>query len=129
MERSGRQTIVEGLLAEAVSRQHHPAAAGVPQGKGEHAPQPIHEPVTLLFVEVDQYLGVAARAEGVPLAAQLVSQAAEVIDLPIENNPDCAVLVCERLRVCKLYHDNLSLTMRVRGKPAVFHAIYLKIAG
>ena len=57
---AGRQlSVEERLLAHPVAHQNEPAAVGVPDRRGEHAVQPASELEALLFIEVDQALGVA----------------------------------------------------------------------
>ena len=58
---------VERLDAEPVAREHQPAARGVPEREREHASQRRDEVGALLLIEVDDHLGVAARAEAVAL--------------------------------------------------------------
>ena len=62
--------VVERLDPEAVAGEHEPAALGVPEREGEHAAQPLHEALAVLLVEVDEHLGVAARAEAVAARAR-----------------------------------------------------------
>src|SRR4051812_6927297 len=51
----------------------------------------------LLFVEMDEHLGVAGRLERVARAAEALAELAEVVDLAIEDDDDAAVLVVDRL--------------------------------
>ena len=46
---------------------------------------------------MDDHLGVAVRAEAVPARLELGADVGEVVDLAVEDDPDRAVLVGERL--------------------------------
>ncbi len=72
-------------------------APGVPDGEGEHAVQARHAGRALLLVEVDDRLGVGARAVRVALGLELGAQRLVVVDLAVVGDPDGAVLVGHRL--------------------------------
>jgi hypothetical protein len=59
----------------------------------------------VLFVQVDEYLGVAVRPETVARALQVAAQFAVVVDLTVLNDVDGLVLVGHRL-VARLEVDD-----------------------
>ncbi len=122
MQPLGGQPVVEGLLAEAVARQQQPAAPRIPEGEREHAPQAVHQPVSLLLVEMHQHFRVAARAEGMTLAGQLAAQVLEVVDLTIEDDPDRAILVAQRLRRVRRQIDDRQPPMAEAQAAVEVHA-------
>jgi hypothetical protein len=85
-------------LPGAVAREEEPLAARVPDREREHPVEALDEGLAELLVEVDDHLAVRARAEGVPLRAQLVAQGLEVVDLAVDHDRDGAVLVDQGLR-------------------------------
>ena len=85
------------LLAEAIACQHQSFASRVPDGKGEHAAQPLYAILAPLLVGVDDHLGVGGRTERVPSGLQIATQFLEVVDLAVEDDLDLAVLVAKRL--------------------------------
>ena len=66
------------------------ARANIPRSRREH-------PGPLVLVEVDEDLGVALRAERVAPGLEPAPEGGEVVDLAVEDGPDRAVLVRERL--------------------------------
>ena len=89
--------VEEGLLPHPVPRQEEAPPVRVPDGEGEHPPEPGQAVFPVLLVGVEDDLRVARRGEAVPLALQLGAELLEVIDLPVEGDPDGAVLVAHRL--------------------------------
>src|SRR5205823_123574 len=65
--------------------------------EGEHAAQPLDQPVALLLVEVDEDLRVAVRAEVMAPGLEAGAEFLEVVDLAVEDDLDGAVLVAQRL--------------------------------
>ena len=61
--------IDQRLLAHPVAGQDQGVAGRVPDRQGEHPAQEREHPRPLVLVEVDEDLGVALRAERVPLAS------------------------------------------------------------
>jgi len=74
-----------------------PAVRGVPQRNRELAVQLGDEVESLLLVEMDQRLGVAAGLEDMPAAVEIGAQFDVVEDLSVEGNPDAAVFVAQGL--------------------------------
>ena len=66
--------VVERLDPVAVSGEHEPPLARVPERDREHPAQPPREVEPVLLVEVDEHLGVAVRAEAVARALELGAQ-------------------------------------------------------
>ena len=72
--------------------------SGIPQADREHAVDRLHESELALLVEVDQHLGVGARAELVAIVqAEVAAELGVVVDLAVEGDPHRAVLVGHRL--------------------------------
>ena len=88
---------VERLDPEAVARKHEPPPAPVPERDREHPAQPAREVVAVLLVQVDEHLGVAAGAEAMTGRLELSPQLPVVVDLPVLDDVDGAVLVRDRL--------------------------------
>ena len=63
----------------------------------KHAGEMPREVEAVLLVGVDDCLGVGAAAEHMALGLQPRAQLQMVVDLPVEGDPDGAVLVAERL--------------------------------
>ena len=89
--------VEQRLDAEAVARENEPAGAAVPQRYREHAAQPLGEAVAVLLEEVHDHLGVAARPEAVAGRLELGAELGVVVDLPVLNDVDAAVLAGHRL--------------------------------
>ena len=96
-ERCVRDPVIEGLDPEPVPGQHQAAVARIPEGEGEHPPQRLDEVGTPLLVEVHEHLGVAASREPVTPPLQVSAQLAVVVDLPVLNHVDAAILVGDGL--------------------------------
>ena len=104
-QRAGVRPPVQRLDPVRVPGQHQPAAGGVPHGDREHASQPLDEARAPLLVEVDQHLRVAAGDEPVAAGEQLLAQLAVVVDLPVLDHVDRAVLVGDRLVAARHVDD------------------------
>ncbi len=88
---------VQRLDADVVHRQDQLPGVAIPQGEGVHAAQTVEHRQAALLVEVHQRLGVAARAEDVPLGRQSGVQFEVVVDFAVEDDGDTAVFVEDRL--------------------------------
>src|SRR6266542_4594825 len=97
--------VIERLLAQAIPREEQPPAAPVPDGEGEHPTQMIDARLAERLVGAKQHLAVAACPEAVAPALQERSQLAEVVDLPVEDEPDRLVLVRHRLAAADRVDD------------------------
>ena len=99
------QRVVERLDAEAVAREHEPAAARIPQGHREHAAEPLEAVLAELLVQMDDDLDVAGGREAVSASLQLGAQLDEVVELAVADDGDAAVLARDRL-VARLQIDD-----------------------
>ena len=109
--------VVHGLLAGAIARQQEPPARRVPQGEGEHAAQARQAVEAVLLVEVHDHLGVGARTEPVAAPLEVRAQLAEVVDLPVGDEHERAVLVAERLVPFGAQVDDRQAAMAERDRP------------
>ena len=91
------RAVVERLDPVAVSREHEPPLARVPERDREHPPQPLGEAQPPLLVRVHQHLGVAVRAKAMTRAHELVRELLVVVDLAVLHDDDAPVLVRDRL--------------------------------
>src|SRR5439155_3222926 len=83
--------VVERLLAGTVARAEEDLLLRVPDREGEHARQPVEAVGAEAAVGLDEHLGVRARAEANTFALELIAQAAEVVDLAVEDDPEATV--------------------------------------
>src|SRR5262249_41449601 len=90
--------VVQRLLAHPVAGEDETLGAGVPQRQPEHALERIDEVEPALLVEMRDDLGVAAGAEAMAGALEVLAEGAVVVDLPVAHNEHVAGLVGERLR-------------------------------
>ena len=88
---------VERLDADPIARQHQPPRRRVPDGEGKHAAELLDAALAPLLVAVDDDLGVGAGAELVAMANEFGAHLREVVNLAVEDGPDGAVLVGQRL--------------------------------
>ncbi len=80
------------------SRARNSAArGGIPDREGEHPAQLLEALRALLLVEVDDDFRVGVGAEPVPLRDERRAKLLEIVNLAVEDDPDRAVLVRERL--------------------------------
>ena len=93
----GGRAVIERLDAEPIADEEQPALRLVPQREGEHAAEAIDRAVAPLLVRVHDHLGVRVRAEPVAVRLELGADLGEVVDLAVEDDPDRAVLVRQRL--------------------------------
>src|SRR5216683_289008 len=89
--------VVEGLDPDTVAGQDQYAAPDIPDRKGEHAVEVAEEAVAPLFIGVQHALGVGVRRHRVAEPDQLRSKLGVVVDLPVEDDPQRAVLIADRL--------------------------------
>src|SRR5262249_49972285 len=91
--------IEERLLPQPVPRKEQPLARSIPESESEHPVQAgVEEPLRSPFlVRMNDDLGVGPRSEAMPGSPELVSQVIEVVDLPVEDDPDRPVLVAHGL--------------------------------
>ena len=94
---AGQLRVVERLHADAIPREQQAALPGVPDGEREHAAEALDRAVAPFLVAVDDDLGVGAGAEAMAARRQVRPHVGEVVDLAVEDGPDGAVFVAERL--------------------------------
>ncbi len=78
--------IIEGFDAHAIAGKEQNFAGLVPDGKGEHASQTIHTPLTPLTEGCKEYLRIGCGAESVSQTFQFPAERQVVINLSIINN-------------------------------------------
>ena len=88
---------VERTHAKRVSRQHQLRTCIVPERDGPLPVEATEGVIAPLLEGVDDHLGVAAGSEDVAQAFKLVAQLDVVEDLAVEDDPQRAVLIRERL--------------------------------
>ena len=88
---------VERLDAQRVAGEEEALLRAVPDGEGEHAPQPRQAGLAPAGVGGQQHLRVALRAEHPAARGQLVAQRAEVVDRPVEDEVEAPVVRDHRL--------------------------------
>ena len=88
-----------------ISRDQEPLATKIPQGECEHAAEPLHTVVALVFVEVNYHLGIGMRREAMAGVQQSASKLAIVVNLSIQDDHDRAVLVEDGL-IARLQIDD-----------------------
>ena len=89
--------VVEGLDPQPVARQQESLPALVPERQREHSRHLLHAPGAVVFVEMHDRLRIGRREEDVSAPLQALPEALEVVDLSVEDHPDRAVLVAQRL--------------------------------
>ena len=89
---------IERLLAEAVSREHQPVLARVPEREGERAAQLLHHFLVPVLVGAQQELRIAGAAECIAAPAELLAQLRGVEDGAIEGERDTGRRVRKRRR-------------------------------
>jgi len=89
--------IVKRLDPQAVAGDEQTAGFRVPDGEGEHAAQIANSIVTVFFVQVDDGFGIGVGAVAVAARLQAWAQRGVIVDFAVEDDPNCAVFVAERL--------------------------------
>ena len=89
--------VAERLLPDPVAREEQRPRARVPDREGEHPAKILQAVRALLLVEVEDDFRVGVGAELVSLRDERRAQFLEIVDLAVEDDPDRAVLVRERL--------------------------------
>ena len=109
--------VAEGLLPQAIARQKELAPGGVPDGEGEHAPERIQAADPAFLVEVEDHLRVGVGAEPVAPSHEVGPEVLEIVDLPVEDDPDRAVLVRHRLVAGGAEIDDAETPVREAHRP------------
>ena len=69
----------------------------VPKRKSKHAAQVIHQPLSVLLIQVDDGLRIGVGIENVSAPYQVPSQFTKVVDLAVEHHPHSSVFIANRL--------------------------------
>ena len=77
----------------------------VPQGEGEHAPEPLHTAVSPLFIPVDDDFGVGVGPEHVAGRFQFGPQFPEIVNFSVENHLEGFVFVADGLFTGRQVND------------------------
>ena len=85
--------VVKGLDAEDVPGAEEQLLLLVPDDKGEHPPQLLEDVLAVFLVPVEDGFRIGAGLEDVAFFQQILPQALEVVDLPVEDKHLGAVLV------------------------------------
>ena len=80
--------VIKRLLAEPILREDQPVFPGVPEGAGEHSVELREGLQPVLQVQRQQDLGVRSGPESMPFPLQPPPQFREIVDFPVEHQPD-----------------------------------------
>src|SRR5262245_16096275 len=119
--------VVERLLAHAIPRQEEDLAPFVPQPEREHAVEMPDAVLAEILPRMDDHFGVGPGLEAMPALDQRLTQLDMVVDLAVENRPDRAVLVGERL-VAGLQIDDAEPPVPQSHRPAHVIAVVVGAA-
>src|SRR5437867_4899029 len=86
-------SVEECLDPQAVTRQQYRSLALIPQREGKHTSQLRHAARPVLFIQMDDRLGVSSRVEGMSEPFELAAQLHKVINLTVKYDPQRAVLI------------------------------------
>ena len=100
-----RELIIERFDPQAVAGDEQYLLVLVPDGESEHAAQVLNTVATVLFVEMNDGLGITMSSVGMAAGDELLAQAKVVVNLTVEDNPDRAVLVADGLMAGCEVHD------------------------
>ena len=95
-QRATDLSVVQRLHSEPVPRQELLPLAGIPNGEGKHAPQPLDRIASPAAVRSEEDCGVAAAHAGWR-GPQFRRQVGEVVNFPIENDDVAGGRVMHRL--------------------------------
>jgi hypothetical protein len=113
----------ERLLPQPVARQYQPPAGPVPQPQREHPPQLLQEVQAVAAVELEDHLGVRARAQLHAAALEVLGQGLVVVDLAVEGERHRAVGAEERLVGLGAQIDDRQAGVAEDGRPVPVQAI------
>src|SRR5438045_1071364 len=85
--------VVNRLHAQAIAYEQQPPPLAVPQRKREHSTEIAHAVVAVLFVSVDDGLGVGLRLELVAFCNESRRQFAIVVDFAVEYDDDRTIFI------------------------------------
>src|SRR5262249_52854235 len=95
-EELGPIVVEERLLPRAIPGEEELLPLRVPEGEREHAVEGAGDVLSALLVEVKDHLAVALALEAMA-RLELLPELLEVVDLPVEDEPEGPVLVRHRL--------------------------------
>src|SRR5579859_5763312 len=98
IKRLGCLAIIERFDADAIARQKEPPAPGIPDRKGKHPAQFTHAFWPQFFVQMNDDFSVRMRAKHMPFGEKLFTQFLKIVNLAVEDDPNCLILVGHRLR-------------------------------
>ena len=97
--------VIKRLNPHPIARAKEPPAPAVPDGKPEHAAQVVDAFLAVLFIEMNNGLGIAVGAVAMAARLQAGPQLGVVINLAVKNNPNRAIFVAEGLMSGLYVHD------------------------
>jgi hypothetical protein len=97
--------VVERLDAEAVARDEQLTPRRVPDGEGEHAAQLLDGARAVFFIKMEDGLGVAVGSVRVAARFEPGAVVRVVVNLPVEDDVERAVLVLHRLVAARHVND------------------------
>src|SRR5260370_9772344 len=97
--------VIERFLPEAVAGRKQALAFPVPDGEGEHPAQVLDTLIPVLFVGVNDGLGVTIRTKVMTTLLKLFLQFTIVIDFPIQDDENALIFVKNRLMTASQVDD------------------------
>ena len=119
-----RLIIVQRLDAEMIPRAEQRLQTAVPDGEGEHAPQPGQKFFAPLLIAVKQHLGVRPGGKGVPGGFQFLGQLLKIVNFSVKDHNKVFVLVEHGLFSALQVNDGQP-TLAQRG--GAFHKLALPV--
>src|ERR1700682_418532 len=92
-----QERVMQRLDPETVAREKQRLPIAVPKCEREHPSKSLHACGAPRLPSVYDYLGIALGVEYMTERGQLGNQLHEVIDFPVEDDDDAAILVVKRL--------------------------------
>jgi hypothetical protein len=96
---------VQRLDPDAIPYQHQRVSLRVPERYAEHSAKTREAVLAPFFVGVNDGLGVGVGVEAVTAGTQVVAQLAIVVDFAVEDDPDRAVFIANRLMTAREVDD------------------------
>ena len=113
------RAVVERLDAQSIADEQQAAVRLVPEREREHAAESIDGRVAPLLVCVHDDFGVCVRAEAMAARHEIRAHVGEVVDLAVEDHPDRAVLVGDRLVAGREVDDAQAAEAEADARPRV----------
>src|SRR6266404_121749 len=89
--------VLQRLFPETIARQEKRLLARVPQCESKHAAQKFEQVRAVLFVKMNERLGVALRSQLVAALFQIGAQFYVIVNLTVEDDVNGSVFVGNRL--------------------------------